>query len=469
MRRFYFFLGLVCGLIVGDLSIVNGQTKESIIVQTGAKTIPIDENFIIYFTVSASDLVPNFSFPEIPNFKKLGVSRSKSFTFQNGAYIQKLTYSQYYEAKAMGSFAIPAVDVQINQQAIRLESFTVNVNPSDQEATVPEELVLPESVTADKKKPFFLVSSNVSKPYVGQGFTLKMSFFVPVNNPIPLEFDRNDLQIPELIQRLRPKNCWEENFGLQNERVIQVQFKGEKYTEYRFFQASYFALDDQAIRIPALRFRVMQLGTLGTEKVRKPLFFTSAGLTIIPRKLPNHPLAGKVPVGNFELFETISKANAKTGDVLDFKLRVVGDGNSLLWESKEVESDYFLHFNLQSTERTVYPIFDKMFGNKTDIFRVIPKQPGTFVMEKYFRWIYFNVSSGQFDTLRSAQVLHVTGQPADLILNTSDEKGGIYADIEKRDSLAVRWNRWVNWRQFVNFALFILSGIIVFLYWKARK
>ncbi len=169
------------------------------------------------------------------------------------------------------------------------------------------------------------------------------------------------------------------------------------------------------------------------------------------------------------MVEEIDKNEAQTGDRIIYRSKVLGDGNSILWDNKAVDSDYFLSFNLLSTERSVFPFRDQMFGNKSDIVRIIPEQAGKFALANYFNWIYFNVDKARFDTLRSKLVLIVKGQPRDRKLDTSLEKGGIYESIELQDSLEVQWNRWVNWRQLVNFVLIIMFGFIVFLFWRASK
>jgi hypothetical protein len=160
---------------------------------------------------------------------------------------------------------------------------------------------------------------------------------------------------------------------------------------------------------------------------------------------------------------------ANTGDRLLYRSKVVGDGNSILWDTKAVASDYFLSFNLLSTERSVFPFRNQMFGNKSDVVRIIPEQPGKFALANYFSWVFFNVDKERFDTLKSNLVIQVKGQPRDRKLDTSLEKGGVYEAIEQLDSLQVQWNRWVNWRQLVNFVLIIMFGFIVFLFWRASK
>ena len=110
-----------------------------------------------------------------------------------------------------------------------------------------------------------------------------------------------------------------------------------------------------------------------------------------------------------------------------------------------------------------------MFGNKTEIIQVIPKQPGKFVLGNYFQWIYFNVKTAKFDTLRSKIVISVVGKSSDNRLSTQQSEGDLYRGIEFKDTLDVVWSRWVNWRQVVNLILLGMSSVIIYLVWKRPK
>ncbi|WP_395767710.1 BatD family protein [Aquirufa sp.] len=466
MRYIFYLLGfLLAGLL--PTNAILAQSKEHIVVQMGPKSILANEQFSLQFSIPLGEQMPTYQFPEINGFRKLGVSRSKASNFENEQVVQTLTFTQYYQPNAQGSFSVPSVALDVNKHVFEIEPFVIQVLPAlEKKDALSDEIKIPAQVDLKTNKPFFLVRSDVSNPFVGQAFTLTMSLYVPADNVLEMSFDHNDIQIPALIQQIRPRNCWEENFGLQVERVLQVTFRGKKYTEYRFFQATYYALDAQVIRIPSVRFRVLQ-GNKSKEK--SAMYFNSQNFTIQPRALPKHVLSGKVPVGRYSLEETLDHELANTGDRLLYKSKVIGDGNSILWDTKEVASDYFLSFNLLSTERIVFPFGNQMFGNKSDVVRIIPEQPGKFALANYFSWIFFNVDKERFDTLKSKLVIEVKGQPRDRKLDTSLEKGGVYEAIEQLDSLQVQWNRWVNWRQLVNFVLIIMFGFIVFLFWRASK
>jgi len=449
-----------------------GQTPMSVTTQIGSKSISQDENFILSFTLAsaenASATLPSYKFPELLNFKKQGISRAKASKSMNGQIVNTYTFSQYYLPDKPGNFEIKNEYIEVANQTFRLEPFEIVVSPALETEEFTEEL-LPSELILTSNDPLFVITSNTRKPFVGQGFTLKMSFFVPESNVQEFEFDRNDIQIPALISKMKPKFCWEENFGITTEQIIKVSINKKKYTEYRFFQATYFALQNQKIQIPALKFKIISVIRKGLEAIKKPVFFTSAPLEIKLRDLPHHPLSEKVPVGIFQLKESISPVNSKTGQPLQYTASLIGDGNEALWNYKTPESDYFMNFVPISVQTTVAPFQEKMFGNKTDKIQIIPKQPGKFALSHYFNWIYFNVKTEQFDTLKSKIVLDITGNSSDHVLNTDRAEDEVYRGIENKNTLEVSWARWVNWSQLVNLILIFLAIVIAFLVLKKPK
>ncbi len=449
-----------------------GQNAMTVTTQIGSRSIAQDENFILSFTLTsvenASASLPTYKFPELLNFQKQGVSRAKASKSINGQMVNSYTFSQYYQPDKPGNFEINNEEIEVGSQTYRLEPFSIVVSPAVDTEGFTEEL-LPSELILTSNDPFFVITSNIIKPFVGQGFTLKMSFFVPESNTQEFEFDHNDIQIPALISKMKPKFCWEENFGITTEQILKVSINKKRYTEYRFFQATYFAFQNQKIQIPALKFRVMSLNRKRLEAIKKPIFFTSAPIEIKLRDLPHHPLSGKVPVGNFQLKENISSSISKTGQPLTYTANLLGDGNGVLWDNKSPESDYFMNFDPISVQTTVAPFLEKMFGNKTDKIQIIPKQPGKFVMSHYFNWIYFNVKTEQFDTLKSKIVLDITGNSSDRLLNTGQDENNVYRGIENKKTLDVSWARWVNWSQLVNLILIFLTIVIAFLVWKKPK
>jgi hypothetical protein len=457
MRRFFYFFWVFL------LAITELNAQATLLV--GEKSITLEENFSLSFIIksdNASIETPNFKFPELPGLRKLGVSRSKAADIQNGESIYSYTFSQYYQASTTGSLLIPPAEVIVNQQSLKTEAFALQISESAQKEEVVEDTKEQiEDLFKSQSSLFLALTSTQFQPFVGQGFTLKFSLFIPDDNSTRYSFDRNDLQIPSLIQKIRPKNCWEESFGLQEVKVSKVVYKNKKYTEYRFFQSTFFALDAKKIVIPSLSLQLLK----NNEKV----IFSSKPIVISPKELPNHPLKGKIPVGDFHLEETLSQAQVQTGDTVVYVSSVVGDGNSILWDSKLIESDYFLNFFPIGTQSSVYPYGDKMFGNKTEKILIIPSQPGKFALKSYFNWIFFNTRTATYDTLRSEAILAVSGQPSDRLLNTQTETMLLYRGLEKLVADKVIGYRWMDWKQIFNTLLGLVLLWLFILIIKAKK
>ena len=431
----------------------------------GEKAITLEENFSLSFvfkSANASVETPTYKFPELPGLRKLGVSRSKATDIQNGEPVYSFTFSQYYQASNPGTLLIPAAEIIVNQQSLKMDGFALQVSASEQKEEIVEETKAQiEELFKGQNSVFLALTSTQLQPFVGQGFTLKFSLFIPDDNSTRYSVDRNDIQIPALIQKIRPKNCWEESFGLQEVKVSKVVYKNKKYTEYRFFQSTYFALDNQKRVIPSVSLQLLK----NADKV----VFSSKPIVIMPKELPNHPLKGQVPVGNFRLIETLSREQVQTGDTVVYVSSVVGDGNSILWDSKLIESDYFLNFFPVGTQSSVYPYGDKMLGNKTEKILIIPSQPGKFAFKSYFKWIYFNTRTASYDTLRSGITLAVSGQPSDRLLNTQSETMLLYRGLEKLAADKVIGYRWIDWKQIFNALLGLVLLWLIILMIKAKK
>jgi hypothetical protein len=472
-RAVFFFL-----VFLGWFSLsfqIKAQVKaEEMTVQVESKNISTEEDLVISVSsqvISSSNEPISFKFPEINFFKKIGISRSKSSSYINSQLITTFTYSQHYEPSNSGIFNVPVLEILFNQQSVTLDGFKVIVTKGINLPTIDEEIPLtsiPKEIQVSNK-PFLLVSSNNYHPLIGQGFTLKFSLFIPENNTEKLEFDRNDLQLPFLIQKIKPTNCWQENFELEEEKIVSVTFNKKKYTEYRFFQSTYFALDLTPIRIPSLTLRVVKKSNeKGDEGQKSNVFFKSPFVLIQPKSLPNKAI-NNLPVGVFSLKESISQSVGKTGQKLIYKFSLKGDGNGILWDKKKLESDFFIDFVRLNSSISVFPFKDQMFGDNSEKIQIIPKQPGKFALNKYFNWVYFNTQTESLDTLESTIILQIEGKPSDLKLNTKNEVSELYQGLEKDKSVDLSLNRWINWRQFFNTLVVLLFLIVLIVVIRTPK
>ena len=91
MARFLLLLLLFLSLFSLPVMECAGQVKESVVVQVPSKAIAVTEPFVISLVFSSPNTLneqsPAYRFPDIPTFKKQGISRSKSANMVNGQLI----------------------------------------------------------------------------------------------------------------------------------------------------------------------------------------------------------------------------------------------------------------------------------------------------------------------------------------------------------------------------------------------
>jgi BatD DUF11 like domain len=401
----------------------------------GEKNITLEDPFIVTVIVKfVGDVqTPDCTFPDLPNFTKRGFSKSTARSFVSGQPVSTCTITQNYAAKKEGNLKVSNFKVVVNGTDLKSEGFVVKVGkiispekklPSNEETPLFKDSpdnkedftdfiegnTKPELNNLNTKEDAFLsLSSSKLNPYVGEGFTVTLAFYVADNNMAEIQFDHNEVQIPAIIKKIKPENCWEESFGLTETQQAQVIIKGKKYTQYRFYEATFYPLNNKPIVFPAVDFRLQKFIT---EKngYKKSSFvsFSTRPFRIIARELPAHPLRNEVSVGQFSWKESLDKYKVNTGKSVSYRLQISGDGYNI--KLPQTKNDSIFDFFPPKIVSSADPKNGKIITTKSLTFQIIPKQAGNFALDKYFHWIYFNTNTEKYDTLKSKIILGVTGQ-----------------------------------------------------------
>ena len=411
-----FFYSLVCFLSKGqdnDVSLVIGE-----------KNISMNDPFVLTVVVkyTGEAQVPTCKFPDLPNFTKKGFSKSTSHSFVNGQAISTCNITQNYSPQKIGTLKVPSFKVNVNELNIKADGFTVKVKKASQEQSNPEKKDISvgnedftdfiegtQSEIKDAKNDAFLtLSTNKSSLFVGEGFTVTLAFYVADNNGTEMEFDNNNIQIPEITKKLKPENCWEESFGITETQEGQLVLNGKTYTQYKFYQATFYPLNNKEIIFPSVSLRLIKY-TMGKngEKIPEAINFKTKVLAIKTKDLPNHPLKQEVSVGDFSLKEVINKNSINTGKSVQYRIQITGDGYNI--KLPEMKNDNIFDFFPPEINSSAYPENGKVVSTKTFTFLIIPKQAGNFALDKYFKWVYFNTKTEKYDTLKSKLRLKVSG------------------------------------------------------------
>jgi BatD DUF11 like domain len=458
------------------------------------KNITLEDPFIVTVVVKfvGDAQTPETTFPDLPNFTKRGFSKSTSRSFVSGQPVSTCTITQNYAAKKEGNFKVPNFKVTVNGLDLKSEGFVVKVGkvispekklPSNEDTPLFKDNVdkkedftdfiegnntNPEFTNLNTKEDAFLsLSSSKSNPYVGEGFTITFAFYVADNNTAEIQFDRNEVQIPAIIKKIKPENCWEESFGLTETQQSQVVIKGKKYTQYKFYEATFYPLNNKPIIFPSVDFRLQKFITeKNGEKKSSFVSFNTVPFRVVARELPAHPLKNEVSVGQFSWRESLDKYKVSTGKSVSYRLQISGDGYNI--KLPQIKNDSIFDFFPPKIVGSTNPQNDKIVTTKSLTFQIIPKRAGNFALDKYFQWIYFNTNTEKYDTLKSKIILGVTGQTIETA-DTPTAGRTVYDGLENEDSSKEQSNFTKILKDEANILIVIMLVGLIYIFLPNRK
>lgn len=414
----------------------NGENPFS--VEFSGTEIGINEPFVISVKITDIDPIPLILFPDnIKNFQKRESSRSSFTSKVGGKTVVTYTISQNYYPIKTGTFFTGPVEILVNKQVLRSEgtSVVVGKTASLEESADQMEAIDSEFAQEAITGAFLSVRVDKRKVYVEEGFNLRLSLLVSENNATEMDFFEVEKQLEKILKALKPANCWEENFGIQEIPSIPILIGGKAFTEYRIYQASFFPLNNQAIRIPAvtLTMRVMAKNP-SEEKTPSFLSFSSRPVSIQVQTLPAHPLRNQVLVGNFRLEEKISTTQLETGKSYRYDFKIIGDGNIKSIQEPTFTNKALFDIYPPDVEDNILRKKGQIAGGKTFRYQIIPKQNGQFDLSNSVFWVFFNPQKQKYDTLHSTLKLVITGKNIQNTQLAGETVESIYNGIEHWDT-----------------------------------
>ncbi|MEQ6121353.1 BatD family protein [Reichenbachiella sp. MALMAid0571] len=453
-------------------------------VELGEGEIAINEPFTITFTVENATLKDYSGFPEIEGLVKRGTSSSSSTNFINGQRSFSQSITQNYVATAEGEYELKPFSIKVNGQLVKINGKKIKVGPAKQRRrtydpfgndpfqdvfgrrNAPQEFV---DVEADA---FLALTTDKSSVYLGEGFTVTIAFYVSAKNRAELSFHELGTQLPEIVKKIKPNSCWEENFEIGNITGEAVEINGQRYSQFKIYQATYYPLNTETIEFPSIDLEMIKykvaknpsfFGRNRQENIEK---FSSKPKTVVIKELPPHPLKESVSVGNYKLQEKISSTNLQTGESFSYSFNISGEGNISSINEPNFRSDENFDFYPPNVRQDINKGNGKIRGGKSFSFYGIPNEPGTFNMKDYFSWIYFNPTKEQYDTLKSEQVIIVSGESKKNESISSTDMGSFYDSIELKDNTLFSLNSEGMFKTIANIAIFLMLAIAAFVVFK---
>ena len=398
-------------------------------------------------------------FPEIKGFKKEGKSVAHANVVSEGKRTLQHTIIQNYTAEKAGTFELPNRFLTVNNEKIELPEKTLTVVNSE----VPEEEAFEDHAVVEDALLFLFV--NKKEVFVGESFRIHLAFYVSKENTARWEFP-SDLtaQVNRISNELKPKNCLENRKIITDIKPEPARINGKEYIRYKFFESVYYPLAYESILLPATQLLIDKKSGPGDSTRIDKTSFVSRPFTLNINSLPEHPLKNKVSVGHYNLQELTKLKDISTGKIINYTLRLIGEGNANTLVFDKPENDKSFDFYPPNGELNQRPGTE--FGSKTFTFKVFPKDSGRYNMANYFKWIYFDTQKQDYDTLWAKQSVNVTGST---IVTNSSESEGIYAGLDELST----GDKSLNFRNVIkntaNILLFLMLVGMLFIFDFQRK
>jgi hypothetical protein len=289
-----------------------------------------------------------------------------------------------------------------------------------------------------------------------------------------MQFHDLGKQLSDILKKLKPANCWEENFNIENIEGEHIQIGNKGYTQYKIYQAAFFPLNNQPVIFPStglemIKFKVAKNPSFfGQNRQEDYKTFYSKVKTIKVKELPPHPLRDEVAVGNYKLDERISKTQLQTGQSVSYDFNIYGEGNIAGIAKPKVPLNPNFDFYEPNEKQNITREAGHVSGTKSLSYFIIPKEPGSFKLGDYFQFVFFNPETKKYDTLKSQQVVTVAGESSKNQSIGSNDLGSFYDRIDATDNTLQSFTDGNTMKWIINIFIVLVLGATLFLIFKKR-
>ncbi|MDH4058213.1 MAG: BatD family protein, partial [Cyclobacteriaceae bacterium] len=312
---------------------------------------------------------------------------------------------------------------------------------------------------------FLAVTTNKEEVYVGEGFNAVLGFYVAEDNNAPLYWYQLSKQVSEILKKIKPNNCWEENFNVENIEGERITVQGKRYTRYKIYQATFYPLNTEPVTFPQVSLEMIKYKVaknpsfFGQNRQEDFKTFYSKPKTVKVKELPPHPLRQQVAVGDYRLDEKIGSTALETGKSFPYDFTIFGEGNISSIDKPDAKSNANFDFYEPNVRQSINRDGNRVAGSKSFSYFIIPKEPGEFKLADNFQWVFFNPTKHKYDTLKAKAVVNVSGESLKNEVIESVNPGTFYDRIAGADNTlkTISENSWMKYSINI-FILVMLAG-----------
>jgi hypothetical protein len=388
-----------------------------------------------------------------------------------------------YHPIRQGTVTVPSFTMKVNDKPVRVQGKKVKIGAPVQQQRDPFRSLFDRDPADDffgrgetefvdiKDDAFLAFTTNKDEVYIGEGFNVSLSFFVSEENRAPLQFHELGKQLSEILKKVKPNNCWEENFNIENIEGETVVVNGRDFTQYKIYQATYYPLNAEPIVFPRVGLEMIKYKVaknpsfFGQNRQEDFKTFYSQPKKVTVKQLPPHPLRETVAVGNYQLYEHMPSTDIETGKSAAYVFNIFGEGNISAIEKPTVTANEAFEFYEPNIRQDINRENGRVTGTKSFNYFLIPKEPGRYDLKNYFQWVFFSLEKRRYDTLKSKLTVYVTGESKKNEAIQSNDAGAFYDKIENADNSlqAINESNWIK-SAFTVFTVIVLgaSGFLIF-------
>jgi hypothetical protein len=456
---------------------------QSVQILLGPDEVGENQAWTITLQVNNDQLKTYSNFPEIDGFRKRGTSTQSQTSIVNGQISSSQAVIQTYLPVRQGTFTLSPFQLKVNDQAVNSPGKKIKVGPAVQVQTrdpfgrdpLGDFFGRGETEFVDVKEDALLaLTTSKDEVFMGEGVTATLSFLVADNNQASMQFYDLGHQLSDILKKLKPANCWEENFNIENIEGEHIAINGKGYLQYKIYQATFYPLNTEPIVFPGVGLKMIKFKVaknpsfFGQNRQEDFKTFNSHSKTVRVRQLPPHPLQSSVAVGNYQLDEKVSTLSLKTGQSLGYEFNIYGEGNISSIERPVIARDNNFDFYEPNVQQNITREAGRVAGTKSFRYFLVPKEPGKFALKDYFHWVFFNPAKKKYDTLRSKVVLVVEGESQRNQSIQSSDLGSFYDRIAISDNVLRNTNDSGSMKIVMNVLILAMLGGASYLVFSSK-
>jgi hypothetical protein len=459
---------------------------QEIRIELGPDNLAENQVFTITITVENDRIRSHEEFPDISGLVKRGTSSSSRTNIVNGQMTSSQSITMNYSPQRQGEIFIRPFSIKVNDKVVESPGKKLVIGPPQQrpQRTDPFSRDPFQDFFGRREEPefvevqddaFFALTTSKDEIFVGEGVTVTLAFYVADANRATLQFHELGKQLSEIVKKIRPANCWEENFNIENITSESVLVNNRRYAQYKVFQATFYPLNADDLGFPSvglemIKYRVARNPSFfGQNRQEDFKTFHTKPKVVKVKALPAHPLRDKVSVGDYRLDETLGQDSVLTGESFTYEFGIYGEGNIAGITKPELTGTGPLEFYEPNIGQNINRRVGRVTGAKVFGYFGIPNEPGVYPLSEVFEWIFFNPRTAQYDTLRSTKTLRVIGESKRNQSISSSDQGSFYDALRHSDNTLRRLNGSPWPGMLVNFFILVSLLITGYLFFRKRS